>query len=203
MSLPDRSIDPKILLSAKNEFLKKGYIDASLREICKNAGVTTGALYKRYAGKDALFQAVLQPTIQDMEAIYSEVETYDYEKLNENEMQSVWNMSEETLKRLMNFLYEHYDGFKLLLCYSEGSEFSDFLNDFVNGHTERTVKFMEIALQQGIISECMNEKEIHMLLTAFWSTMFEPIIHDLDKEQAIYHCRVVSKLFNWKAVFGF
>ena len=35
MSLPDRRIDPKILKSAEEEFMEKGFADASLREICK------------------------------------------------------------------------------------------------------------------------------------------------------------------------
>lgn len=37
-------------------FLNKGYELASLSEICRAAGVTTGALYKRYDGKEALFK---------------------------------------------------------------------------------------------------------------------------------------------------
>ena len=52
MSVADRSIDPRIMESAKEEFLQKGFLDASLQEICKNAGVTTGALYKRFKGKE-------------------------------------------------------------------------------------------------------------------------------------------------------
>ena len=47
MSKPDRSIDPRILESAKEEFLDKGFLGASLNNICRKAGVTTGALYKR------------------------------------------------------------------------------------------------------------------------------------------------------------
>ena len=51
MSLPDRSIDPKILDCAKAEFLEKGFADASLRSICSKAGVTTGALYSAFQEK--------------------------------------------------------------------------------------------------------------------------------------------------------
>ena len=47
MAVPDKTIDPKILDCAKAEFLEKGYMNASLRQICANAGVTTGALSKR------------------------------------------------------------------------------------------------------------------------------------------------------------
>ena len=33
----------KLLICARTEFIQKGYMQASLRSICKNAGVTTGA----------------------------------------------------------------------------------------------------------------------------------------------------------------
>ena len=203
MSFPDHSIDPKILASAKEEFLSKGYVEASLRKICKTAGVTTGALYKRFAGKEALFEALLAPTLQDLKTIHSEGESFDYEKLNQNEMHAVWDMSEVTLNRFMDFLYDHYDGFKMLLCCSEGSVYSNFLNDFVDEHTKKSMRFIETAYQKGIAPERIDENELHMLLTAFWSTMFEPIVHDLSKEQAVYHCKAVSKFFNWQAVLGF
>ena len=52
MSVPDKSIDPRLLNAAKKVFLKKGFEMASLAEICQTAGVTTGALYKRYRGKE-------------------------------------------------------------------------------------------------------------------------------------------------------
>lgn len=59
MAKPDVSIEPQILDSAKVEFLKRGYSKASLKEICQNAGVTTGALYKRYSGKEELYCALV------------------------------------------------------------------------------------------------------------------------------------------------
>ena len=58
MSNPDRSIDPRIQESARAEFLSKPYEKVSLREICRRAGVTTGALYKRYQNKEELFDAL-------------------------------------------------------------------------------------------------------------------------------------------------
>lgn len=41
----------KILECAKNDFLQNGYQGVSLKEICRHAGVTTGALYHRFSGK--------------------------------------------------------------------------------------------------------------------------------------------------------
>lgn len=47
MSKPDTSIDPRILESAKTEFLLHGYEKASTNVICKNAGVTWGGAGKK------------------------------------------------------------------------------------------------------------------------------------------------------------
>lgn len=203
MSLPDRRIDPKILKSSEEEFMEKGFADASLREICKKAGVTTGAMYKRYPGKEALFEAVVGPTLQDIEEMALNIERYDYEQLAHGKMQSVWDMSSTTLKTIVRFSYERYDGFKLLLCRSEGQ------------HTQISYRFRispceangqifrrQLPMQDDRDSQ-IDEEEIHMLLTAFWSTLFEPIVHDLPLEKALRHCEYVAKLFNWQAIFGF
>ena len=42
------------------EFLEKGFMKASLRSICKKAGVTTGALYFFFEDKDDLFASLVQ-----------------------------------------------------------------------------------------------------------------------------------------------
>ena len=66
MAVPDHSIDPRIFESARKEFLEDGFEKASLKAICEGAGVTTGALYKRYKGKEDLFCAVVEQTVKDL-----------------------------------------------------------------------------------------------------------------------------------------
>ena len=48
-----------ILSAAMQEFLEKGYKSASLRNIVKTAGVTTGAFYGYYNSKEDLFEALV------------------------------------------------------------------------------------------------------------------------------------------------
>lgn len=49
----------KILDIGKKEFLAKGFKDASLRGIVKEAGFTQGAFYGYYPDKAALFDALV------------------------------------------------------------------------------------------------------------------------------------------------
>ena len=203
MAVADHSIDPKILSSAKEEFLTKGYVDVSLREVCKKAGVTTGALYNRFKGKEALFAALIEPTLQALESISESMENYNYEYLEKNEVQKMWDMSESRLVGIIEFFYEHYDGLRLLLCCSEGSTYSNFLDDFVSKNTKQTMKFIDATMEKGVTSERIDEEELHMLLTAYWATLLEPIVHDFPKEKALLHSKMVAKFFNWQAVLGF
>jgi AcrR family transcriptional regulator len=48
----------KILEKARDHFLEHGYRGASLRNIAAQAGMTTGALYHHFRGKDELFVEV-------------------------------------------------------------------------------------------------------------------------------------------------
>ena len=51
----------KILDAGMEEFQEKGFRDASLRQIVKNAGVTTGAFYGYFSSKEALFASIVEP----------------------------------------------------------------------------------------------------------------------------------------------
>lgn len=68
-----KQTEQKLIRFGKEEFLKKGYAKASLREICKAAGVTTGAFYFSFENKEALLSAILDPVIADYEHMCSEL----------------------------------------------------------------------------------------------------------------------------------
>jgi len=56
----------KLLESAITEFSEHGFQKASLRRICANAGVTTGALYFFFQDKEDLFQSVISPVTDSL-----------------------------------------------------------------------------------------------------------------------------------------
>ena len=55
MSTKAEDTQKNILDTARKHFLKDGLTGASLRSIVKDAGLTTGAFYKYYPTKEALF----------------------------------------------------------------------------------------------------------------------------------------------------
>ena len=61
MGTESASLETKVRLQqcAVCEFMEKGFLKASLRSICREAGVTTGALYFFFQDKDDLFVSLV------------------------------------------------------------------------------------------------------------------------------------------------
>lgn len=64
----------KIQQAAIDEFLEKGFRGASLRQIVKHAGVTTGAFYGYFSSKEALFASIVEPHAQAIMAHFMEAQ---------------------------------------------------------------------------------------------------------------------------------
>lgn len=64
-----------ILNAAKAEFLEKGFRGASLRNIVKNANVTTGAFYGYFKSKEDLFDALVSETADFIMCEFNRIQT--------------------------------------------------------------------------------------------------------------------------------
>lgn len=203
MAKADQSIDPRILASAKAEFLDKGFEKSSLKTICENAQVTTGALYKRYQGKEDLFRAVVAETVAKLNAVAMEKTTVDFSKLSDEALIKAWDMDEEYMLWWFRLLHQHREGFTLLLCKAEGTAYANFQHDWVEMMTQGTWAYYQEAWQRGLTHTDISNQELHVLLSSFWTTIYEPFIHGYTWDQIVSHCHLVCELFNWYRVFGF
>ncbi|WP_250228547.1 TetR/AcrR family transcriptional regulator [Anaeropeptidivorans aminofermentans] len=202
MSKPDRSIDPRIIESAKEEFLAHGFEKASLKVICEDAGVTTGALYKRYKGKEDLFCAVVADTVEALNNFVEKRSSAKACTLSDNTLIKAWEMGESMLP-WFQFLYEHHDGFVLLISGAGGTRYANFQHDFVETMTTKTYEYFLEAKRRGLTFVDISIEEMHILLSAFWTTVYEPFIHGYTWDQIEAHCKLICDLFNWNKVLGF
>lgn len=72
MTKPIEGVSEKILACAKEEFLEKGYSEASLRTIAAKADTTTGSIYSRFRDKEGLFGAIVEPAAEGADPDISE-----------------------------------------------------------------------------------------------------------------------------------
>lgn len=203
MAIPDHSIDPRILESAKKEFLAHGFEKTSLKTICENAGVTTGALYKRYKGKEDLFCAVVVDTLEDLKSIAAEKGGRDVKAMSDDELVKAWDMEEDYMMWWFSFLYKRKEGFVLLLKCADGTRYSNFQHDWVEEMTNSTNAFLQEAYRRKLARVEISNEELHILLSAFWATIYEPFIHNYSWHQIEDHCKIVCRLFNWNKCLDF
>ena len=62
------SIKQLILESAEVKFLQHNYDDVFLTEICRDAGITTGAFYRRFSEKRELICVIVDLAMSDLKA---------------------------------------------------------------------------------------------------------------------------------------
>lgn len=202
MSTPDKSIDPKLLESARKEFSKCGFLNASLKNICDNAGITTGALYKRYKGKHELFCAVVEPTITQLTGFVAARSAEDLEAMSDAELSGVWEMNEAAMLKTFRLIWDHRKGFVLLLNKSAGTRYENFHHDFVEMMSKTYVQSYTETRKRGLASEELTERELHVLCSSFWTSVYEPFTHSMTWAEIENHCRSLCKFFDWSKVIG-
>ena len=196
MSKPDTSIDPRILESAKAEFLSCGYEKASTNIICKKAGVTSGALYKRFAGKDELFCALVAPTAEEFKGMLSS-EQSNFHAMSEGEKESAALGSASSGAGFIDYVYEHFDAFKLLIECSEGSSYGHYMEDMVEILVKSTEKFMaETNHEAVILGKEATHETIHILISSYLYGLFEPVVHGMNLNDALVYTEQLKYFFN-------
>lgn len=184
MSTKAEDTEKNILNTARKHFLKDGFSGASLRNIVKDAGLTTGAFYKYYPTKEALFDALTDPYIEHIYQIYDRV-VEDFEKLSAKEQTS--NMSDTSgdgMDQMIDYIYEHYDNFRLLLKCGDSGKFETFIHNMVDREMRSSLEYVKKMKEYGIEIPIVGESLMHMIYTGFFSSIFQIIEHDIDKETA-------------------
>ena len=174
----------KILDTAIKHFLRDGFSGASLRSIVKDAGLTTGAFYKYYPTKEMLFDALIDPYIEHIYEIYDEI-IDDFEKLSAHDQtNNMSNAANDGTNQMIDYIYEHYDHFRLLFKCGDSGKYEAFIHNMVNKEMKATKKYMQIMKESGMDLLKVDECLMHMIYTGFFSSVLQIVEHDMDKEIA-------------------
>ena len=197
MSVRDTSIDPRLLESARDEFMKHGFIKADLKTICDNAGVTTGAVYKRYKGKEELFQAVVKDTVEILKSFVTVRTDIDFSGMTDEEVRDTWNMNEAFILDLFRTLWKIRGDFVLLLEKSAGTVYENYGHEFALRMTDAYMQYYTEAKKRGLAKTNISSDEMHVLCTSFWTAIYEPFVHKMTWKEIEEHCKVMCRFYDW------
>ncbi len=169
-----------LLKAAREEFMQKGYNKASLRTICANAGMTTGALYFFFENKADLFAAIVDPPINGLKKILHEhfKEDTDYmshlRSIDDIEMDHA-----DISDMIVEHIYDNYESIILVLNSSENTIYENIVDEFVR-YIEEATPSMITAMPGYTYDEYMSHWMAHITIDAF----IQVIKHERDKDTA-------------------
>ena len=174
----------KIQQSALEEFSEKGFLGASLRQIVKNAGVTTGAFYGYFSSKEALFASLVEPHAAALMGRFMEAQTGFAELPEKEQPAHMGEASGDYVDWMVDYICQHREPVKLLLCRAEGTSYEHFVHNMVEVEVESTLRYMEVLRRLGKNIPPLNRSLCHIIASGMFNGLFEIVIHDMPREQA-------------------
>jgi hypothetical protein len=195
----------KILEIGKKEFLDKGFKEASLNEIVEKAGFTKGAFYGYYPTKESLFDSLVFEVINEFNEKFKKAKDDHFNLILQNKASRTINLSTDYLKYFVNYVYDHFDVFKLILCCSNGTKYNNYIHDLVVQDIIWTEEFFKILKAKNKIRGNISKELHHMIISAYFTAAFETVVHDMKREEAIKYIEELATFFNagWKSLITF
>lgn len=190
--------------AAMQEFLEKGFQGASLRQIVKNAGVTTGAFYGYFSSKEALFNALVEPHAAALMGRFMEAQTSFAELPEEEQVSHMGDESGNYVRWMVDYICQHRDPVKLLLTRSEGTSYERFVHNMVEVEVEYTLRYIEVLRHLGKDVPELSNSICHIIASGMFNGLFEIAIHDMPKEQALQYVEQFRTFYTggWLSLMG-
>ena len=181
--------------AAKREFLEKGFKTASLRNIVKMAGVTTGAFYGYYKSKEELFGALVGEQYRYVMEHFCQAQEEFASLPAEEQPEHVSEISGDCMMDMLLYAQNYPDEFQLLLRCAEGTRYAGMIDEMVEIEVEATHRYQKTLDSMGRPSPEIDSMLEHMLATGMFNTYFEMIIHQMPMDQAEIYLKNMREFY--------
>ncbi|MBE5864107.1 MAG: TetR/AcrR family transcriptional regulator [Lachnospiraceae bacterium] len=193
----------KVKKAIKEEFLEKGFEAASIRSIGARAGMTSAGLYRHYADKEAMFAAMVEPLTQDIKEWTRRHVERKYILAEKNAKRDEL-FGENFMDLIREVILPQREEFRLLMTCSAGTKYENFIHDFARDNQKEFLRVIKYLKGKGYPAMDVNEEELHVLLSAYLTACFEPIIHDYDETMIDQYLNTIQEFFmpGWMRIMG-
>ena len=185
----------RLLECAMAEFMEMGYQEASLRVIAAKAETTTGSIYTRFRDKEGLFHALVDSTVDELILWMREGNESFADRPAGEQRETVFTYRPEIWEQLVDFIYAHWEVFRLLARCTDIGCFEDLLNRMIDIEASYTRRFLETTGNDALESGRLTPMLLHMLSNAYYSGLFEIVRHDMAKDDAMRYVNRLRRFF--------
>ncbi len=180
----------EILKSAMKNFSEVGFRAASIRNICRDAGVTNGAFYAHFKSKDELFAALVEDCLAQFTGTYRDL--CDIKIESAEDVVNVFKTTYTSVELLIRYVYENRDVFRLILKCSGGTSCENFVEDLIAEESRGTMAFMESARQYMKKPENISERIAKIGSAIVINSVFDDFVSGVSEEENIKNTRLAS-----------
>jgi len=191
----------KILNSAVDLIIEKGFKNASMREMAKNAGVSNPTIYNYFPTKEKILYAYVKQKHKESAQILQEIEDFNTYSLRE-QLQALIETELELYLEDREFILQISDmvfkssGLKLESLYSNNQIFLDMVKDII-----------DIAIEAEEIAEPPFKEHLpklfwdyYIMVVAYWvkddSESFENTTQFIDHSLGVIEALLQSTIMN-------
>ncbi len=195
----------KILTVAYQEFLQNGFQGASLRNIVKQAGVTTGAFYGYFKSKEELFDTLVKEPYDHLLTMYQAILNQFHNLPVEEQRTCMTEYALIEMTHMTDYIYDNFQAFQLILCASEGTSYENLIHVLTQMDCDATHEFSDTMQQTGISMNVVHPQLEHMLTSGMFCAYFEMVIHQIPREQATQYSKQLIQFYEagWQKILGF
>ena len=191
----------KLCECMRREFLEKGFEKASLNNIAKQVGITPAAVYRHYLSKEAMFEALVKPVVDDFNNVFNEY----MKDMTEDDIKGHVSNGYSTFEDgFLDYIYDHFEEIKLLMVCSKGTKYESFFDTLVRTEEESSMHMIKMLKKSGYECAELTAEQHHIAATMYMTGLYEIIRHDMPREKAVECIQFIYDFYNsaWRAVLN-
>ena len=169
------TLDDLTLTDAKAKTLQR--VRGQVQLVMQDADVYKRQIYIRYPDKKSLYCALVKPAADEF-CYLLERELHRFEVLlSEAQKEKIMTFGDDGFSKVIAYIYDHFDEFKLILTSGENSTYQEFMHRIIELDISCTMQFIEQTGNDALSSGRLTPELAHLLSSAFYAGVFEVVIH--------------------------
>ncbi len=194
-----------ILKISRKLFFKKNFKDVSIREIARNANVSSGTLYKHFSSKEDILDNIVSPYVNDWwEKCDDMLKEFENDlakaKTKENVKNAIMRNSSDWI---YNYFRSNLDIWKFVFFKSSGTKYENFLNDFIDYEVSITLKVLNKIDKDKKYLEIVSDTEIYFITKGSYSMAMSVFDDRFDDDMRMNYFSILEGMYKpfWAKIF--
>ena len=153
---------------------------------------------------DVYKRQIVEPHAAALMGRFMEAQTTFAEMPEKEQPEHMGLESSQCVHWMVDYICDHREPVKLLLCKAEGTSYEHFVHNMVEVEVEYTLQYLEVLHRLGHECPQLDAQLCHIIASGMFNGIFEIVVHDMPKEQAMRYVDQLRDFYTagWLKLIG-